>query len=57
MFNIEVVVSNATLKFKRQWEYFKKYINRYNKRHHTYYMFKWVLEEDSFFDYSNQEDL
>lgn len=30
---------------------------RYNKRHHTGYMVKWVLEEDSFFDYSDKDDL
>ena len=56
VFNIEVVVSSATPKFKRQWEYFNKYINRYNKRHHTDYTVKWVLEDD-FFDDSDQEDL
>lgn len=50
LFNIEVVVSSATPKFKRQWEYFNKYINRYNKRHHTDYTVKWVLEDDFFDD-------
>ena len=54
VFNIEVVVSSATPKFKRQWEYFNKYINRYNKRHHTDYTVKWVLEDD-FFDYSESD--
>ena len=50
VFNIEVTVTNATPKFKRQWEYFNKYINRYNKKHHTDYTVKWVLEEDFFDD-------
>ena len=54
LFNIEVVVSSATPKFKRQWEYFNEYINRYNKRHHTDYTVKWVLEDD-FFDYSESD--
>ena len=50
VFNIEVVVSSATPKFKKQWENFNKYINRYNKRHHTDYTVKWVLEDDFFDD-------
>ena len=50
LFNIEVTVAYATPKFKRQWEYFIKYINRYNKRHHTDYTVKWVLEDDFFDD-------
>ena len=33
VFNIEVTMANATPKFKKQWENFNKYINRYNKRH------------------------
>ena len=55
VFNIEVTVANATPKFKRQWEYFNKYINRYNKRHHTNYTVKWILEDD-FCDYCGEED-
>lgn len=55
VFNIEVTVANATPKFKRQWEYFIKYINRYNKRHHTNYTVKWILEDD-FCDYCGEED-
>ena len=54
LFNIEVTVANASPKFKRLWEYFNKYINRYNKRHHTDYTVKWVLE-DEFFDYSESD--
>lgn len=56
MFNIEVVVANVTPEFKRQWEYLNKDISRYNKRHHTGYTVKWVLEEDSCFDDSELED-
>ena len=54
LFNIEVTVANASPKFKRLWEYFNKYINRYNKKHHTDYTVKWVLE-DEFFDYSESD--
>ncbi len=55
LFNIEVTVAYATPKFKRQWEYFIKYINRYNKRHHTNYTVKWILEDD-FDEYCGEED-
>lgn len=48
VFNIEVIVANATPKFKRLFGYFCKDIDRYNKRHHTNYTVKWMTEDDAY---------